>query len=33
MNPLLGSVLTSYALLLGRHLSNILTFAHRRSPP
>ena len=28
LNPLLGFVLTSYGVLLGRHLSNILTFAH-----
>jgi hypothetical protein len=32
-NPLLGFVLTCYALVLGRHLSNILTFVHlARSP-
>jgi hypothetical protein len=28
LNPLLGFVLTSYGMVLGRHLSNILTFAH-----
>jgi hypothetical protein len=28
LNPLLGFVLTSYGVLLGRHLCNILTFAH-----
>ena len=33
LNPLLGFVLTCYGLVLGRHLSNILTFVHlARSP-
>ena len=33
LNPLLGFVLTSYGLVLGRHLSNILTFAHLARRP
>jgi hypothetical protein len=33
LNPLLGFVFTCYGLVLGRHLSNILTFVHlARSP-
>ena len=33
LNPLLGFVFTCYALVLGRHLSNVLTFVHlARSP-
>ena len=33
LNPLLGFVLTSCGLVLGRHLSNILTFAHLARRP
>jgi hypothetical protein len=33
LNPLLGFVLTCYGLVLGRHLSNILTFVHLACSP